>query len=554
MNIQDIKSNTTWQEASNTINNNNNKISLAIATLENAKLKNKGYFTTVEKLKAAIPNPTIGSKAYVGTSEPYAIYIVENGAWVDSGYTGGNEIVAKITTDRIEDGAVTSEKIATSAFDSTLSVSGKIAPADVVGGKLTKLEEKVGEIRQENANKDFSIADDSGYDIVQFNGGNIKTRNFDSKVVIDGLKEYANEIAELNKLVERNTSDIKNTPTIEQAGFDLSFQDDSGYDIVRFYDGHIKTKGFDSSLIPADNVYYEIDTLEKIRKITDDPLAEIRQDAGFTQIFRSWGFIGDSLSSGELVWTYERDKRPEDDNFGIGQQHVEYDGEFTAVIEKVSETQDKVTLKCYADIYKCSWGQHLCRICGAEGYNFSYGGQSAKGWVNDRKPIGASKQNRTLAYAKLNPKDAYVIALGVNVEGTPNGTISDIDLSNKDNNADTFAGNYGKIIQNLKEISNGCVIFVTTIPEDAPNYVEKNSIIKGIANLFDKVYVIDLGNYVSKYHNPEFYAKYYMGGHMTASGYLYRAWEKVTYIDWLIRKNIKDFDLSEIIGYNKIIW
>lgn len=143
MNIQDIKSNTTWQEASNTINNNNNKISLAIATLENATLKNRGYFTSVEKLKEAVPNPTIGSKAYVGTSEPYAIYIVENGVWVDSGYTGGDEIVANITTDRIEDGAVTSEKIATSAFDDTLSVSGKIAPADVVGEKLAGLDKKV---------------------------------------------------------------------------------------------------------------------------------------------------------------------------------------------------------------------------------------------------------------------------------------------------------------------------------------------------------------------------------------------------------------------------
>lgn len=143
MNIQDLKSNTTWQEASNTINNNNNKISLAIATLENAKLKNKGYFTSVEKLNEAIPNPAIGSKAYVGTSEPYAIYIVENGAWVDSGYTGGDEIVAKITTDRIEDGAVTSEKIATSAFDSTLSVSGKIAPANVVGEKLSELDREL---------------------------------------------------------------------------------------------------------------------------------------------------------------------------------------------------------------------------------------------------------------------------------------------------------------------------------------------------------------------------------------------------------------------------
>ena len=52
-------------------------------------------------------------------------------------------INALITTDRIEDGAITTEKIATSAFDSTLSVSGKIAPADVVGGKLTYLNEKI---------------------------------------------------------------------------------------------------------------------------------------------------------------------------------------------------------------------------------------------------------------------------------------------------------------------------------------------------------------------------------------------------------------------------
>ena len=58
-------------------------------------------------------------------------------------------INARITTDRISDGAVTSEKIATSAFDSTLSVSGKIAPADVVGTRLTGLEEKVGNINED---------------------------------------------------------------------------------------------------------------------------------------------------------------------------------------------------------------------------------------------------------------------------------------------------------------------------------------------------------------------------------------------------------------------
>lgn len=52
-------------------------------------------------------------------------------------------INARITTDRIADGAVTSEKIATSAFDDTLSKRGKIAPADVVGERLIILEEEI---------------------------------------------------------------------------------------------------------------------------------------------------------------------------------------------------------------------------------------------------------------------------------------------------------------------------------------------------------------------------------------------------------------------------
>lgn len=48
-----------------------------------------------------------------------------------------------INTDRIENGAVTTEKISTSAFDSTLSVSGKIAPANVVGEKFSELYDKI---------------------------------------------------------------------------------------------------------------------------------------------------------------------------------------------------------------------------------------------------------------------------------------------------------------------------------------------------------------------------------------------------------------------------
>lgn len=69
-------------------------------------------------------------------------------------------INANITTDRIEDGAVTSDKISTSAFDNTLSVSGKIAPADVVGEIIaTKVDKEEGKslIDSEYASTKYSI-------------------------------------------------------------------------------------------------------------------------------------------------------------------------------------------------------------------------------------------------------------------------------------------------------------------------------------------------------------------------------------------------------------
>ena len=53
---------------------------------------------------------------------------------------------------------VTSEKIATSAFDDTLSVSGKIAPADVVGEKFTELEKE-----QKYAVGDIGVIPSSSY-------------------------------------------------------------------------------------------------------------------------------------------------------------------------------------------------------------------------------------------------------------------------------------------------------------------------------------------------------------------------------------------------------
>ena len=93
MNLETISTQTTWAEASKRINDNNARINEAVTRLQNSTYKNKGYFKTEEQLRNTILTPTAGSRAYVGVSYPYKVYLVENGTWVDSGETGGSEEV-----------------------------------------------------------------------------------------------------------------------------------------------------------------------------------------------------------------------------------------------------------------------------------------------------------------------------------------------------------------------------------------------------------------------------------------------------------------------------
>ena len=98
MNLEKINTQTTWEAAVGSINGNHSKINEAVIRLENATYKNKGYYRSLDELEANVPVPSNGSKAYVGNKYPYQIYISSNGAWMDSGETGGDE---NIDLDRI---------------------------------------------------------------------------------------------------------------------------------------------------------------------------------------------------------------------------------------------------------------------------------------------------------------------------------------------------------------------------------------------------------------------------------------------------------------------
>jgi hypothetical protein len=95
MKLNQIPKKGLWDGIADFINENFNKIDTSVESLKDATVKTCGYFSTLEALQQAYPKAGAGSKAYVGASYPYAIYLWDDSAlaWVDSGATGGEENV-----------------------------------------------------------------------------------------------------------------------------------------------------------------------------------------------------------------------------------------------------------------------------------------------------------------------------------------------------------------------------------------------------------------------------------------------------------------------------
>ena len=65
--------------------------------------------------------------------------------------------------------------------------------------------------------------------------------------------------------------------------------------------------------------------------------------------------------------------------------------------------------------------------------------------------------------------------------------------------------------------------------------------------LFEGSYVIDLYKYGPVY-DEKFKYNFYLNGHMTPSGYMLSANMIASYIDYIIRRNPRDFALAGLIG------
>lgn len=255
------------------------------------------------------------------------------------------------------------------------------------------------------------------------------------------------------------------------------------------------------------NDYYTLNKDER-------PLENLVDDGGFVKIFRKIAYVGDSLSSGEF------------------------------------ESVDANGKRRYHDMFEYSWGQYIARACGNVGYNFSRGGMSAKEYCESF----AESQG---FWNKEFAAQAYVIALGVNDilnSHMPIGSAEDVDLENYDQNKPTFMGYYAKIIQRYKEIQPNAKFFlVTMVHHHAKDWAKEELIIQHrdalytLAKLFNNTYVIDLCSHLPEY-TREFFDEYGLYAHLNPMGYVFTAKVIASYMDYIIRHNMKAFKQVAFIG------
>lgn len=95
MDLREIKKQTTWNEATESLNDNFATIEIEVEKVKNSTIRNKGYYASYDALVATHPMSIAGTRAFVGVTSPFAVYIWDSTQddWVDSGETIVDEAV-----------------------------------------------------------------------------------------------------------------------------------------------------------------------------------------------------------------------------------------------------------------------------------------------------------------------------------------------------------------------------------------------------------------------------------------------------------------------------
>lgn len=184
--------------------------------------------------------------------------------------------------------------------------------------------------------------------------------------------------------------------------------------------------------------------------------------------------------------------------------------------------------------YNLSWGQIMARKLGTTCTNFSKGGLSTRTWLTDDKGL-------QLLLA-TEPQNIYYLMLGINDKGKHGveyiGTIADIN-TDFTQNADTFYGNYGKIIGNIKTHAPHAKIIMSTMVGKTGANKQFNDAIEAIAAHFG---VPCVKQYENDFFNSDFYRNNIVVDHPTAPVYSGMANALQKMFEDAVRDNVEYFN------------
>lgn len=156
------------------------------------------------------------------------------------------------------------------------------------------------------------------------------------------------------------------------------------------------------------------------------------------------------------------------------------------------------------DYYNISWIQLLARKHGLKATNYSRGGLQTRTWLTSEYGLSKMQQD--------TPKDLYFIYLGINdanvLADNEIGTLNDIVT-----NADTFYGNYAKIINNVMTKAPNAKIAIINMHNPSKKVYQP---INQIAQHFN-LPVLDLSK--NTLTNSSLYTNDMREGHPQALGY-----------------------------------
>lgn len=162
--------------------------------------------------------------------------------------------------------------------------------------------------------------------------------------------------------------------------------------------------------------------------------------------------------------------------------------------------------------YNLSWCQILARRNGVNVTNYTRGGLSTRSWLTDTNGL-----SKLLAD---EPKNLYILVLGINDNyhlGTDYlGAISDINDTDCELNADTFYGNYGKIISKIKTHAPNAKIIISTMASTTETAMLFNTAIEEIAEHYQ---IPCMKQYEEEFFTSQYYVNNKVGGHVVAVVY-----------------------------------